>query len=253
MRFELIIEIEPSRNPAKVAERARRILELPCAAKAAVPDAPLGAPKALGLAIASYLEKLGLPSIAHVRLRDMNKLLFEQLVWSTLYLGVRRLLFLRGDPPRVGVDVDEVDSVTAAKYVKSKEKLRYLQVGLYMSLRHPPHKVLERARSAQADFYVLNHFDPHSPQHREILAELKNMGARIYAYLILAPSNNLEEMRKMLGGYQAVRSLENLGEHLDLFRRANLDGVVLSAPGYLHILIDTLNKICGDEEELARR
>ncbi len=245
MKLELIVEAEPSRKPEKIASFARKALKLPCAVKVTVPDAPLGTPKALALAIASYLERLGVPAIAHVRLRDMNRLLFEQVVWSTLYLGVRRLLFLRGDPPRKGVDVDEVSSIEAARYVKADERLRYLDVGLYMSLRYPRESVLERAFMAPVDFYVFNHFDPTRQDHIEVIKVVKErVNARVYAYMILAPGREVEKLRERLGGRQAVYPLEELDTHLERYAYSGLDGAVITAPGYSNILLEHLEHVC---------
>ena len=85
--MRLIVELEPTRHREKLERYAARLSRLPCVWRVAIPDAPLGKPKASSLLLATVLENAGIPTIVHLRLRDYNRLAFEQLVWAPISLA----------------------------------------------------------------------------------------------------------------------------------------------------------------------
>ncbi len=237
--MRLIVEVEPTRRLEKLYATVKALLESNVW-MVAVPDAPLGKPKASALMIASFYEHAGIPAIAHMRLRDVNRLAFEQLVWGAALIGVKRILFLRGDPPPNASDVNDIDSVEASRYVKAFVKPRLgLKPGVYLSLRHTMEAVIGRIRAAAADFYTLNWFEPLREEHREVIREIRRLGAEAYAYLILSPRGS--KLEKELEG-QPVKPLSQLCDLLDEYRSGGADAVILSAPGYLDELLAELRE-----------
>ncbi len=237
--MRLIVEVEPTRRLEKLYASMKAVLESNVW-MVAVPDAPLGKPKTSALMLASFYEHAGIPAIAHMRLRDINRLAFEQLVWGAALIGVKRILFLRGDPPPNASDVNDIDSVEASKYVKTIVKPRLgLKPGVYLSLRHPKHAVIKRIHAATADFYTLNWFEPLREEHREVIKEIKGLGAEAYAYLILNPRG--AKLEKGLER-QPVKPLSELCSLLDVYEKSGIDAVILSAPGHLDKLLAELRE-----------
>ena len=244
--MKIIVEIEPTRNILKLESLVKTIAEIPCIDMVAVPDAPLGKPKVLGVMLASFFEHAGIPTIAHVRLRDMNMVLFEQVVWGAYIAGVTRLLFLRGDPPAKGRDVNEVTSEYAVEYVKKHDKLSSrIKAGIYLSMRWGVEKALERVMKTRADFYTVNRLDPQLGEHIEFVKKAKTTGAQIFAYLITARSSQLERLRAILEG-QPVRPLEKLNDHIKAFQDSGVDGVILSSPLDIRALLQILKETCNN-------
>ncbi len=242
--MKLIVELEPTRNREKLERFIGMLASMPCVWRVAVPDAPLGRPKASALLLASVLENAGIPSIVHMRLRDYNRLAFEQMVWGAYLAGIRYILFLRGDPPAVGRDVNEVSSEEAVRYVKSNDRLRDLKVGVYISLRFNESDIIRRVEATRADFYVMNRFDPSLEKHGAIASLIKRIsGGSVYAYLITAPQRELRSLSERLSG-QTVYALEKLPEILEAYRDRGLDAALVSAPGHFQDLLEVLRPMC---------
>ena len=241
--MKILVEIEPTRNRRKIEAFVERIAEMPCVWRIAVPDAPLGRPKVSALLLASYLEHAGIPTLVNLRLRDINRIAFEQLIWGAYLHGISYILFLRGDAPRDSRDVDEVKSEDAVLYVKSDKRLSgRIKAGIYLSLRFSAEKVISRAKRTRADFFVVNRVVPNSPAHRAIIAELRNLG-EVYAYLITVPRSKLHDMVKQLEG-QPVYPIEELDNVVDQYMSLEVDGVIISSPGSLQVLFEALSALC---------
>ena len=241
--MKLIIEIEPTRRLEKLSRLLRRLINIPCISMVSIPDAPLGKPKASALALASYAEHYGMPAIAHMRLRDINRIAFEQLVWGAALIGVRRVLFLRGDKPLNATDVNDVTTESAAEYMHAHRDRLQLEFGVYLSLRHPLDAVRRRIHRCKADFYTVNWFNPRAREHKNIVDEVHSLGARIYAYAILGERNIIPGLED-----QPVHAFDELPSLLESYSDAGVDGVILSAPGAMHTLLDIIEKrVCSRE------
>jgi methionine synthase I (cobalamin-dependent)/5,10-methylenetetrahydrofolate reductase len=117
-KFVISVEITPPRGPdcAKVIEAANRI-------KAAgvdavnIPDGPRASARMSPWALASLLEsKAGIETILHYTCRDRNILGMQSDLLGIHALGLRNLLIITGDPPKLGdyptaTAVFDVDSI----------------------------------------------------------------------------------------------------------------------------------------------
>ncbi len=242
--MRLLVELEPTRNRGKLDAVATRLARLRCIWRVVVPDAPLGKPKASSLMLAVYLEHFGIPTLVNFRLRDLNRTAFEQLIWGAYINGIRYVLFLRGDRPQAGVDVDEVSSEEAVVYVKSERRLASsIKAGIYLSFRHPPERIIQRASRSKADFFVANRINMDREAHRQLIEQLREMG-EVYAYLITAPVIQSKSLSTLLGG-QPVYPIEELSKVLESYDKLGVDGVILTAPGNMAYLLTEIAEMCG--------
>ena len=243
--MKLLVELEPTRNISKLDSYIARISRLYCIWRVVVPDAPLGKPKASSLMTAVYLEHAGVPTLVNFRLRDVNRIACEQLIWGAYLNNIKYILFLRGDKPQNARDVDEVDSETAISYVKSDKRLASaIRAGIYLSFRFPPDRVLERARRSNADFFVVNRVNPNKTSQMHVVDRLREYG-EVYAYAIVAPKTEAKLLSDRLEG-QPVFELEGLGSVLRDFENFGVNGVILSAPGHMHDLLNAIAELCRD-------
>ena len=241
--MKLLVELEPTRNLSKIDSYIARITRLYCVWRVVIPDAPLGRPKVSSLMMAVYLERAGIPTFVNFRLRDLNRIAFEQLVWGAYLNNIKYILFLRGDTPQDAYDVNEVSSEEAINYVKSDTRLAsVLRVGVYLSLRFPEEKILERARRSNADFFVVNRVYLGNTLQKTLVSKLRELG-EVYAYVITAPRGEVSQLSSRLEG-QPVYELEKLNDVLREFEKLKIDGVILSAPGHTYDLLSAVERHC---------
>jgi 5,10-methylenetetrahydrofolate reductase len=219
--MEIIAEITPSLNKAKLVERleaVRRYVE-----KVDIPEAPGGKPTAHSLAVGVLAKQLGLEPIVHIRLVDLNKTAFKSLLGGAHILDIRYVVVLQGDPPAEGKPVGEITTEEAVAAAKSMG----LKTGALLSLRRDYAKRLEIG----ADFYLALHLT--EPK------QLQGLPPVVYPYILVKTSRNAALLEKL--GQTAVTP----GDALGLIRQLEgvAPGVVLSAPGDHHALLQLLEKL----------
>lgn len=117
-KFVISIEMSPPRGPdfSKVVEAAKRIKSAGADA-VNIPDGPRASARMSPLALASILEsKVGIEVILHYTCRDRNILGMQSDLLGTHALGLRNILIITGDPPKLGdyptaTAVFDVDSI----------------------------------------------------------------------------------------------------------------------------------------------
>ncbi len=123
-KFVISVEITPPRGPdcTKVIEGAKRIKEAGVDA-VNIPDGPRASARMSPLALASILEtKVGIETILHYTCRDRNILGMQSDLLGIHALGLRNLLVITGDPPKLGdypsaTAVFDVDSIGLVRII----------------------------------------------------------------------------------------------------------------------------------------
>jgi methionine synthase I (cobalamin-dependent)/5,10-methylenetetrahydrofolate reductase len=132
-KFVTSIEMSPPRGPdySKVIEGAKRIKSAGVDA-VNIPDGPRASARMSPLALASILEsKVGIEAILHYTCRDRNILGMQSDLLGIHALGLRNLLIITGDPPKLGdyptatavFDVDSIGLVRIACNLNSGNDL----------------------------------------------------------------------------------------------------------------------------------
>ncbi len=138
-KFVVSVEISPPRGPdlSKAIEGAERL-------KAAgvdavnIPDGPRASARMSPLALASILEsRVGIETILHYTCRDRNILGMQSDLLGIHALGLRNLLIITGDPPKLGdypdatavFDVDSIGLVRIVNNLNSGKDLAMNSIG----------------------------------------------------------------------------------------------------------------------------
>ncbi len=111
-RFCVSVELTPPRSPdlAKVIEAARQMRTLAVDA-INIPDGPRASARVSPLATAVRLEReAGIETVLHYCCRDRNMLGMQSDLLGAAALGLRNLLLITGDPPKMG-DYPEATAV----------------------------------------------------------------------------------------------------------------------------------------------
>nr|MEB3851143.1 methylenetetrahydrofolate reductase [Desulfurococcales archaeon] len=183
--MELIAEVEPTRSREKLEAWIPPLRGL--VDWVDIPESPLGVARAHSIAVAHFIEdRYGLPGIAHLRTQDTNEVGLRSLVGAAVLLGLRRLVLLRGDPPR-GAAPCGGPGPEEGVAVAREHGLGRLEVGLLLSARKSPAEIRGRL-SRRPDFaLVLNA----TPQRLELVGGIaRKWGVRLYAYMIVETKSN---------------------------------------------------------------
>jgi len=125
-KFVISIEVSPPRGPdfSRVLEGARRIKGAGVDA-INIPDGPRASARMSPLALASILEReVGIETILHYTCRDRNILGMQSDLLGAHALGLRNILIITGDPPKLGdyptaTAVFDVDSIGLVRIVNN--------------------------------------------------------------------------------------------------------------------------------------
>lgn len=116
--FVEVVEITPPRgcDPSKVLKAAKALMEAGIDA-VNIPDGPRASSRMSPLALATTMEReTGIESVLHYCCRDRNLLGMQSDLLGAYTLGIRNLLLITGDPPKLGdypdaTAVFDVDSI----------------------------------------------------------------------------------------------------------------------------------------------
>ncbi len=221
-RPALWAELEPSRSYTweRIVSSARSLLS--CFDGLDVPDQPLGSrysAPVVGAGLAAVLD--GGRVMVHVRTVDMALNAVKAVSRSLLALGVKRIVYLRGDPvgPRSGVSPEE-----ALEAVRDYRLRRGLKAGLIVSLRKSLEEI-ELRTSLQPDMIlVLNLSGETLWKLREIR---RRFGGEVYPYLIIGSG-----LRERGVTSYAVEGLKDALElAYQVLSEGLADGFIVSSPG----------------------
>ncbi len=223
--MEIIAEVEPTRSREKLESWIPPLRGL--VDWIDVPESPLGVARAHSVAVAHYVEETyGIPAIAHLRTYDVNLVALRSLVGAAVLLGLKRIVLLRGDPPRSGAPCSSGLDPEAGIVEARTHGLGRLSVGLLLSARKSRSDIQRRLRSGPDFVFVLN---AALPRLREIASEARRAGVRVYPYLIVETERN----RYITSGMPDYTPRYKVREVLDVVKSLPglVDGVILSVPG----------------------
>lgn len=209
--MELIAELPPAKSRdvlIKRIEALRDYVEI-----VDVPDSPLGRPSAHAVAVSYLARELGLETITHIRVRDLNMLAFLSILGAAELFGLERLVLLTGDEPAVGRPVDHITTEEAVKYAKGEG----FKVGVMLSLRRDYMKRL----ALGADFFLA--LNVGEPRQMEALR-----GREVYPYLLVRTTKNSE---LLAGLRQPSVELEAVPDFVQSLSSYGVKAVIISAPG----------------------
>ncbi len=206
--MELIVEYDPPRDKRLLEDGAKKLSSTYDWID--VPDAPLGKPNYNSPVIAAYLAALGVRVVAHLRVQDYNVIAFKTITKTLGSLGVRRIVFLRGDPPQQGAPVDQVSPEEAVAYALRRPEAP--EPGLLLSLRKPLDEIMKRLNTGASFYYILNHDWGTGTLEKlaAVVEEAHSRGAKVYVYLVV-PRNGIPRAQ-------------------DLERLPGVDGIIVSWP-----------------------
>ncbi|MCE4620099.1 MAG: methylenetetrahydrofolate reductase [Desulfurococcales archaeon] len=180
--MELVAELDPPRDPKKLLEIVSGLARIYDWID--IPDAPLGKPNYNSPVISAYLTAHGYKVIAHLRTSDVNTIALKTITKTLGALGVRRIVYLKGDPPQQGSSVGDFTPEQAVYYARTRPEAP--EPGLLLSLRKPITVIRERLR-VPAGFYLVLNYDWEKHSTLSLLSQLKSEapGKRFYVYAII--------------------------------------------------------------------
>ncbi len=220
--MEIIAELKPTKNKYKLSKTVDKLR--PYVDFFDIPESPLGKPIAHSVLLASYLrEVLGVEVIPHIRVQDLNKTALLSIIGGLEFLGIERVVLLRGDPTS-GNSSSKLTVEEAAFYTKKNSE--FLETGAIISLRYPIADILKRISNRYLDFFLVLR----ASQYQEKLEVVRQYAdrKRIYVYIIIATEKNLPFMREILGD-QPLHTLNEVAAFAESVKEF-ADGVVLSCP-----------------------
>ena len=221
--MEVYPELEPSRDPRVIMARLRALVDI--YGRVDIPDIPLGKPSISSPVLSAYARHgLGADVIAHLRVVDHNLLSTKSIIKTLSYVGVRKLILLRGDPPRQGEP--------CSSHMQPEEAVPYarkygVEAGLLLSPRRADEEIIERLAARASIYYITRLSSSNIERIEHIAGLIRESGARAGVYVVVATPRNREYLRanKIPGVPQ--EELESVLRRV----AAWADRAILSAPG----------------------
>ncbi|MEB3860963.1 MAG: methylenetetrahydrofolate reductase [Desulfurococcales archaeon] len=197
-----------------------------------IPDSPMGKPGPHSLLAACTLQaRHGLRVIPHVRLYDVTYTGFKAIAKTLAMTGIRRVVVLRGDPPRRGSRVEDLAPEEAMEILRSKAP--QVEVGLLLSMRKEWSMIEERLDQGP-DFVLVLHYRAKGWEGMERLArEASRRDVKLIPYLVVTTRRNVS-ITSRLGNHSLVDESRVPEEAARLGRL--VEGILFSAPGDLEAL-----------------
>ena len=225
--MKVYAEVDPIGDEEKLARELRLLKSFD---GLDLPDCPLGMPSMLPLAISArlrYAEDYSGRLIINQRLADVNELYVRSLVLTSHVLSLD-IAFTVGDAPKFGNAVNQLNSESALRI--AKEYKANSRVGLFLSLRYPREKIIERMR-AGADFFLA--------MRVRNASDLEGLEvSKIIPYVIIATEKNKGIMDRIK---QPAVTMDHLKDHIYELEGVGIRSVLLSCPGDWESLKNALN------------
>jgi methionine synthase I (cobalamin-dependent)/5,10-methylenetetrahydrofolate reductase len=196
-KFFISIEMSPPRGPdfSKVIEGAKRIRASGVDA-VNIPDGPRASARMSPLALASLLEsRVGIETILHYTCRDRNILGMQSDLLGADALGLRNILIVTGDPPKMGdyptatavFDVDSIGLIHIANNLNNGNDLTGNPIG------------------AATSFHIGVGANPGAISFEEEISRLKQKIEAGAEYILTQPVFDIELLKKLLDGIKEYR------------------------------------------------
>jgi len=234
--LELVAEVEPTRSREKLEKWIPPLKGL--VDWIDIPESPLGVARAHSIAVAHYIQRTySIPSIAHIRVSDVNRVGLRSLVGAAVLLGVKRVVLLRGDKASDAEACKDLSPEEALREVE-RHGLGAVEGGLLVSARKTPGEIEARISSKPSFILVLNA----TPQRMETVARIaRRYAVRVYPYLIVETQANRWLIRQM-PPYVPRYTSDGIVEIARKFAALS-DGLIVSVPGDyegLHSVVEAI-------------
>lgn len=205
-----------------------------------IPESPLGNPMPNAVATSIYIKEFtGKCVIAHIRLYDVNRIGLLSLALAAQAYGVDGVVLTRGDKPRTGIAVNDIDTIKAIKLLE--REVPELRVGAIISLRYPLKDIIDRINAGASFYLVLRFSREYIDKYMRVLDVAEKQGVILYPYIIVSTEKN-QWLIDRIG--QPHIPLSDLEEFLEDYKDILYHGIVLSVPLDLDGLIESLKIAC---------
>ncbi len=210
--MELLAELDPPRDPRKLLSIAKELSKHYHWID--IPDAPLGKPNYSSPIVSTYLAAHGYSVISHLRTLDVNTIALKTITKTMGSLGVKRIVYLRGDPPQQGSTINDFTPEDAVYYARSRPEAP--EPGLLISLRKPLPAIKYRLE-IPAGFYLILNYDWYTASNKTILKEMRKITSdkKFYVYAIAKENCDLW-IKDIIRGIEHVHDM--------------IDGILISSP-----------------------
>ncbi len=237
----MLIEIPPTSSRRRVLEYAKCVEDLVDAVF--VPEAPLGRPRALSIAVAHLVsEATGVPAIASVRTKDINANALVSMLGAAKLLNLHGVLITRGDPPLMGKEVGDLGTEDAIKLARADRRLRGLRLGVVVSLAKSRGMISERLLGLDIDFaFVTRMWDPEQ-MNDDVFSAARRRGVEIVPYVVVSRSEEAERVFELLKGHQRVWRPSEVPRLVELLEGL-VDGILITSPHRFETSIEVLRSL----------
>ncbi len=220
---KVYVELPPLRNADKLAKLIKRLENL--ADGFDIPDAPLGLLLPSAALIAVKLSCVtDAEIIPHIRVIDHSLAGVVNIVEGLVAAGIRSVVLLRGDQPKVGKPLN-ADTEVYAEVVRSL--IRGVKVGGLISIRRGLQAISSRIGRGVFDFLLaLRATEASLDVGRKVVELAHTRGVSVYAYLLVRTGDSVPNGLRD----QPLVGLDDVSRVAEDLVRV-YDGVIVSSVG----------------------
>lgn len=223
--MEKILEVPPRSRKLldKVSEISRGAYE-----SLFIPCAPAGTPMIDCFSAGIYLGSKGTFGIySSIRTSDCTLNHIIEKIKTALEFRFRGVLITRGDPPQYGRGLNEYGTESVVKFVR-RAGLK-VDLGVIVSLRFQVEEIYRRLQDLQPDFVFVMRYQHDELEEKKlnyIVKEARDLGTRVYVFVLLGTESNIPVFNKLGQPYIRVDDFPRVVEAL----ARSVDGIVVSSP-----------------------
>ena len=229
---ELIAELDGSKSMKEFEEKVKAVKEY--FDWIDIPDSPLGHPGPFSL-IASCIieERYRVKTIPHIRVIDLNETALKSIAKTLPLTRIKRIVLLRGDPPRRGSRIEDLSPDEAMEVFKKRNP--GLEVGLLISMNYPWRSIEDRLDRGPEFILVLNHMAKGMQGLVTLAEKAYRRGIMVIPYIVLSTPRNQDVISRL--NRSSIIEYNAVGNHVSKLR-GMVDGLLLSSPGDYKVLVD---------------
>ena len=221
--MEVLTELVPKKRLIETLEKLDTLVD-----GFDIPESPMGIPKpnaiAIGILIKNrFSEKSVYP---HIRLADVNLVALSSLAMAAELGNLDGIIMTRGDKPRYSDIISYITTEEALEFLRNEMKVS-IKLGAIISLRYSLDKIRERISKPFDLFTILRLSRNSIDKLMNISKYAKSLGKKIFAYIIIGTSRNIEFIEYTLK--QPYVLLPNTVEFVKEIQDF-VDGIIVSCP-----------------------
>ncbi|MCE4625258.1 MAG: methylenetetrahydrofolate reductase [Desulfurococcales archaeon] len=232
MRLEIYAELEPSRSGEEIIDRLGSLSAI--YGRIDIPDIPLGKPSTSSPILGVYArERFRADVIVHLRVIDHNIVSLKSIIKTLTYVGVNKIILLRGDPPTQGtICTGHWAPEEAVTYAKGYGA----EAGLLISPRKSDMEIIKRAQSHASAYYVTRLSHETQSRVERVLGLLSEVSPNsvLGLYVVVESERNRRYLQE--NNIPAI-PLQELPRMLEWAETVGVERVILSTPGDSHLLM----------------